>query len=138
MRTKWSNTHIQLKTITAKLWNREKGSFSFSHFKFSAIKAEVQLEYLSVLFPSSIYQELQKSIMQVITLTILVCLAAFAAAQGGGWGGDGHGDNHHHHTNYKFEYGVKDGHTKDHHEQWEHGNGDSVKGLSINFLLFLQ
>ena len=32
------------------------------------------------------------------------------------------------HPQYKFEYGVKDGHTGDHKTQWEHRDGDVVKG----------
>ena len=43
----------------------------------------------------------------------------------------GHGVDHHdyhHHPAYKFEYGVKDPHTKDHHSQWEHRDGDVVHG----------
>ncbi|CRL05513.1 CLUMA_CG018094, isoform A [Clunio marinus] len=50
----------------------------------------------------------------------------------GGYGGHdgGHGGHHdyYHHPSYKFEYGVKDPHTKDHHSQWEHRDGDVVKG----------
>jgi Insect cuticle protein len=51
-----------------------------------------------------------------------------------GHGGDSHGhggDSHHdyyHHPSYKYEYGVKDPKTKDHHSQWEHRDGDVVKG----------
>jgi Insect cuticle protein len=50
---------------------------------------------------------------------------------GGGGGGHGHGgDDHdyHHHPSYKYEYGVKDPKTKDHHSQWEHRDGDKVVG----------
>ena len=45
--------------------------------------------------------------------------------------GHGHGGDHHdyhHHPAYKFEYGVKDPKTKDHHSQWEHRDGDKVHG----------
>jgi Insect cuticle protein len=44
--------------------------------------------------------------------------------------GGGHDDHHdyHHHPSYKFEYGVKDAKTKDHHSQWEHRDGDKVTG----------
>lgn len=35
---------------------------------------------------------------------------------------------YHHHPAYKFEYGVKDPHTKDHKSQWEHRDGDKVDG----------
>jgi Insect cuticle protein len=47
-----------------------------------------------------------------------------------GHGGHGHDDHHdyHHHPSYKFEYGVKDPKTKDHHSQWEHRDGDKVHG----------
>ncbi|XP_039440826.1 cuticle protein 8-like [Culex pipiens pallens] len=34
----------------------------------------------------------------------------------------------HHHPQYKFEYGVQDGHTGDHKAQWEQRDGDHVKG----------
>ena len=53
---------------------------------------------------------------------------------GHGHGGDSHGHgeaSHHdyyHHPSYKYEYGVKDSKTGDHHSQWEHRDGDSVKG----------
>ncbi|KAG5667463.1 hypothetical protein PVAND_015443 [Polypedilum vanderplanki] len=43
----------------------------------------------------------------------------------------GHDDHHidyHHHPAYKYEYGVHDPHTKDHKSQWEHRDGDVVKG----------
>ncbi|GAB0091943.1 larval cuticle protein A2B [Sergentomyia squamirostris] len=45
-----------------------------------------------------------------------------------------HHDDHHyeeHHyapAPYKFEYGVKDPHTGDHKEAWEHSDGHHVKG----------
>ncbi|KAL7012309.1 hypothetical protein ACKWTF_014758 [Chironomus riparius] len=45
-----------------------------------------------------------------------------------------HHDDHHegkdyyHHPSYKFEYGVNDPHTHDHKSQWEHRDGDVVKG----------
>ena len=52
------------------------------------------------------------------------------SGHGGGHGGDGggHGHDYHHHPSYKYEYGVKDPKTKDHHTQWEHRDGDVVKG----------
>ncbi|EAT39194.1 AAEL008989-PA [Aedes aegypti] len=37
-------------------------------------------------------------------------------------------DEYHTHPRYKFEYGVKDGHSHDHKNQWEYRNGDVVKG----------
>ena len=39
-----------------------------------------------------------------------------------------HGHDYHHHPSYKFEYGVHDPHTHDHKSQWEHRDGDVVKG----------
>ncbi|KAL7020250.1 hypothetical protein ACKWTF_011439 [Chironomus riparius] len=46
--------------------------------------------------------------------------------------GHGHDEYKHvdyiHHPAYKFEYGVKDPKTGDHHSQWEHRDGDVVKG----------
>ncbi|CAO1441368.1 unnamed protein product [Diamesa tonsa] len=42
---------------------------------------------------------------------------------------DGHAHkDYHSHPAYKFEYGVKDPHTKDHKSQWEHRDGDKVVG----------
>lgn len=71
-----------------------------------------------------------------------------------------HKDEHHdyyHYPSYKYEYGVYDPKTKDHHSQWEHRDGDNVKGeytldeadgtvrilnfkkdLNLNFNSFLQ
>ncbi|XP_054734746.1 uncharacterized protein LOC129242217 [Anastrepha obliqua] len=45
----------------------------------------------------------------------------------------GHGEDHyveepHHYPKYSFDYGVKDSHTGDHKSQWEHRDGDHVKG----------
>uniref|UniRef100_A0A182FFN4 Uncharacterized protein n=1 Tax=Anopheles albimanus TaxID=7167 RepID=A0A182FFN4_ANOAL len=37
-------------------------------------------------------------------------------------------EDYHSHPSYKFEYGVKDPHTGDHKSQWEHRDGDVVKG----------
>jgi hypothetical protein len=44
--------------------------------------------------------------------------------------GHGHGDHHdsYHYPAYKYEYGVKDPKTHDHHSQWEHRDGDKVHG----------
>ncbi|XP_036336776.1 cuticle protein 8-like [Rhagoletis pomonella] len=41
-----------------------------------------------------------------------------------------HEEHHepHHYPKYTFEYGVKDTHTGDHKSQWEHRDGDHVKG----------
>jgi hypothetical protein len=43
---------------------------------------------------------------------------------------DGHHGHHDyvHHPSYKYEYGVHDPHTHDHKSQWEHRDGDAVKG----------
>uniref|UniRef100_A0A0K8VMN5 Adult-specific cuticular protein ACP-20 n=1 Tax=Bactrocera latifrons TaxID=174628 RepID=A0A0K8VMN5_BACLA len=43
---------------------------------------------------------------------------------------DHHYEHHepHHYPKYTFEYGVKDAHTGDHKSQWEHRDGDHVKG----------
>ena len=46
----------------------------------------------------------------------------------GGGGGGGHAVDYHAHPAYKFEYGVKDPHTKDHKSAWEHRDGDKVTG----------
>lgn len=49
-----------------------------------------------------------------------------------GHGGESHGHDdykdYHHHPSYKYEYGVKDPKTGDHHSAWEHRDGDVVKG----------
>uniref|UniRef100_A0AAG5D7J7 Uncharacterized protein n=1 Tax=Anopheles atroparvus TaxID=41427 RepID=A0AAG5D7J7_ANOAO len=37
-------------------------------------------------------------------------------------------EDYYSHPSYKFEYGVKDPHTGDHKSQWEHRDGDVVKG----------
>jgi hypothetical protein len=79
--------------------------------------------------------------MQSFTIIFgLALIACVAAGHGssyvsrhddnhGGHGG-GHEDHHdyHHHPSYKFEYGVKDPKTKDHHSHWEHRDGDKVHG----------
>ena len=46
------------------------------------------------------------------------------------YGHGGHDESHdyYHHPSYKFEYGVKDPKTGDHKSQWEHRDGDVVKG----------
>jgi hypothetical protein len=87
--------------------------------------------------------------MNSYTLIFGLALVAIAAAHGHGSSyvkrtdhhghheevahghGGGHDDKHHdyhHHPSYKFEYGVKDPKTKDHHSQWEHRDGDKVHG----------
>jgi Insect cuticle protein len=78
------------------------------------------------------------------TLVILFALIAAAVAYGhgssyvsrsdhnvAGHGYSGHYEEHkdyHHHPSYKYEYGVHDPKTKDHHSQWEHRDGDKVHG----------
>ncbi|GAB0091939.1 hypothetical protein DMENIID0001_068600 [Sergentomyia squamirostris] len=39
-----------------------------------------------------------------------------------------HHDDHHAPANYKFKYGVKDPHTGDNKEAWEHSDGHHVTG----------
>ncbi|KXJ77754.1 cuticle protein 19-like [Aedes albopictus] len=69
-------------------------------------------------------------------IALVACLAVVASAQ---YYGEHHGhhavehkehhhEEHHDHPKYKYEYGVKDGHTGDHKSQWEHRDGDVVKG----------
>ncbi|XP_040158742.1 cuticle protein 19-like [Anopheles arabiensis] len=48
----------------------------------------------------------------------LAALVAVAAAD----------DDYYAYPSYKFEYGVKDPHTGDYKSQWEHRDGDVVKG----------
>ncbi|XP_053689570.1 cuticle protein 19-like [Sabethes cyaneus] len=60
-------------------------------------------------------------------IVLVACLAVVASAQF--YGGDqGHEDHYHTYPKYKYEYGVKDHHTKDHKSQWESRDGDHVKG----------
>jgi len=77
-------------------------------------------------------------------LTILFAVVAAASAGGisyvkradnigGSYGGglEAYGGEHkesYAYPKYKFEYGVKDAHTGDHHSQWEHRDGDKVTG----------
>ncbi|CAD7005097.1 unnamed protein product [Ceratitis capitata] len=60
-----------------------------------------------------------------------------SALENGSHGNYGHGENNHHlglqhephhYPKYSFEYDVKDAHTGDHKSQWEHRDGDHVKG----------
>uniref|UniRef100_A0A182QYW7 Uncharacterized protein n=1 Tax=Anopheles farauti TaxID=69004 RepID=A0A182QYW7_9DIPT len=68
---------------------------------------------------------------QLIVFTV-ACLTVAVSANY--WGAYGYGGKHHDHhdyytyPSYKFEYGVKDPHTGDHKSQWEHRDGDVVKG----------
>uniref|UniRef100_A0A182PIR2 Uncharacterized protein n=1 Tax=Anopheles epiroticus TaxID=199890 RepID=A0A182PIR2_9DIPT len=60
------------------------------------------------------------AILELIALLLAMAVAVF-----------GYGHEHqdyHSHPSYKFEYGVKDPHTGDHKSQWEHRDGDVVKG----------
>ncbi|XP_053683311.1 cuticle protein 19-like [Sabethes cyaneus] len=52
-------------------------------------------------------------------VALIACLAIAVLA---------HEEEHHAHPKYKFEYGVKDSHTGDNKEQWEHRDGDAVEG----------
>lgn len=69
-----------------------------------------------------------------VTLFVIGCLLAAASArylgaEGGYW--DGYAADHHDYYSYpkyNYEYGVKDYHTGDHKSQWEHRDGDVVKG----------
>uniref|UniRef100_A0A182UKB2 Cuticle protein 19 n=1 Tax=Anopheles melas TaxID=34690 RepID=A0A182UKB2_9DIPT len=54
-------------------------------------------------------------------LKIFVALAALVAVAAAV-------DDYYAYPSYKFEYGVKDAHTGDHKSQWEHRDGDVVKG----------
>uniref|UniRef100_A0A182UDG7 Uncharacterized protein n=1 Tax=Anopheles melas TaxID=34690 RepID=A0A182UDG7_9DIPT len=56
----------------------------------------------------------------LIALILALAVAVFA------YGHEHH--DYHSHPSYKFEYGVKDPHTGDHKSQWEHRDGDVVKG----------
>ncbi|XP_055619740.1 cuticle protein 19-like [Toxorhynchites rutilus septentrionalis] len=59
-------------------------------------------------------------------VVLVACLAVVASAQE--FGGEHGHEDYHSYPKYKFEYGVKDEHTKDHKSQWEHRDGDLVKG----------
>ena len=87
--------------------------------------------------------ELQSKTLKMKTFTIILGLTLVAAAYAGHGSSyvSRHDDNHghyeashddhhdyHHHPSYKFEYGVKDPKTGDHHSQWEHRDGDVVHG----------
>ncbi|XP_055628172.1 cuticle protein 19-like [Toxorhynchites rutilus septentrionalis] len=58
----------------------------------------------------------------VLTLTVIV-----SAQWEGEYGGHDHKD-YYAYPKYKFEYGVKDPKTGDIKQQWEHRDGDVVKG----------
>uniref|UniRef100_A0A182WWA8 Uncharacterized protein n=1 Tax=Anopheles quadriannulatus TaxID=34691 RepID=A0A182WWA8_ANOQN len=84
-------------------------------------------------YSSDKHNGFQAHVKRIIALTV-ACLAVAASAQYWGGAGYGYGAEHHghhdyySHPSYKFEYGVKDPHTGDHKSQWEHRDGDVVKG----------
>ncbi|XP_021695228.1 cuticle protein 19 [Aedes aegypti] len=51
-------------------------------------------------------------------IALVVCLAVVASAF----------EDYYSYPKYKYEYGVKDLYTHDHKSQWEHRDGDHVKG----------
>ena len=53
---------------------------------------------------------------------------SYAGHDDGSYAGHDDHKDYHAHPQYKFEYGVKDGHTGDHKSQWETRDGDVVKG----------
>ncbi|XP_055624839.1 cuticle protein 19-like [Toxorhynchites rutilus septentrionalis] len=57
-----------------------------------------------------------------------VLLLALVAAAFAHWESDHEQKDYHSHPKYKFEYGVKDFKTGDNKDQWEHRDGDVVKG----------
>ncbi|XP_055620411.1 cuticle protein 19-like [Toxorhynchites rutilus septentrionalis] len=58
-----------------------------------------------------------KNIALVVCLaTVVVAVSAFAY------------EAYHTHPKYEYKYGVEDTHTGDNKEQWEHRDGDDVKG----------
>ncbi|XP_055604486.1 adult-specific cuticular protein ACP-20-like [Uranotaenia lowii] len=63
----------------------------------------------------------------VLALAVAVC-ASWEGGHDGGHGGHHEHHDYHSHPSYKFEYGVKDHKTGDHKSQWEHRDGDVVKG----------
>ncbi|XP_055645154.1 adult-specific cuticular protein ACP-20-like [Toxorhynchites rutilus septentrionalis] len=64
---------------------------------------------------------------KLIVLSVVVLGVVVSAHWDGGYGGHEHKD-HHTYPKYKFEYGVKDHKTGDNKQQWEHRDGDVVKG----------
>ncbi|KXJ79883.1 hypothetical protein RP20_CCG027615 [Aedes albopictus] len=57
--------------------------------------------------------------MKVVVFAVATLVLAVAAE---------YHEEHYSHPKYKFEYGVKDFHTGDSKDQWEHRDGDVVKG----------
>ncbi|XP_065085294.1 adult-specific cuticular protein ACP-20-like [Ochlerotatus camptorhynchus] len=67
--------------------------------------------------------------MMKFVLVLALAVVVVSAQWEGGYGGEHHHhEEHHSHPKYKFEYGVKDSKTGDHKSQWEHRDGDVVKG----------
>ncbi|XP_055619738.1 cuticle protein 19-like [Toxorhynchites rutilus septentrionalis] len=60
-------------------------------------------------------------------IALVACLAIVSLTQSV-LGEEGDHEDYYSHPKYKFEYGVKDEHTHDHKSQWEHRDGDAVKG----------
>ncbi|EDS38710.1 conserved hypothetical protein [Culex quinquefasciatus] len=54
-------------------------------------------------------------------IALVACCAALIAAVSAY-------EEYHAHPKYKYEYGVKDAHTGDNKEAWEHRDGDVVQG----------
>ena len=78
-------------------------------FTFEYIKIEISIEMFKV---------------------IVLCVI-FAVAFGSPIEHHGHEDHHvdyYAYPKYKFQYGVEDHHTGDHHSHWEERDGDVVKG----------
>ncbi|XP_058826802.1 cuticle protein 19-like [Topomyia yanbarensis] len=63
-------------------------------------------------------------------IAFIACLAVVSASHyySGDLGLHVEHKEYHDQPKYKYEYGVKDGHTGDHKSQWEHRDGDVVKG----------
>uniref|UniRef100_A0A182J6U2 Uncharacterized protein n=1 Tax=Anopheles atroparvus TaxID=41427 RepID=A0A182J6U2_ANOAO len=74
------------------------------------------------------------TVLELVARMRMVVLVFVVSAHGNGQQGEGSNamayehQDYHSHPSYKFEYGVKDPHTGDHKSQWEHRDGDVVKG----------
>ncbi|XP_065074707.1 cuticle protein 7-like [Ochlerotatus camptorhynchus] len=66
--------------------------------------------------------------MKFLLVLALAVVVVSAQWEDGNGGNHHHHEEHHSHPKYKFEYGVKDSKTGDHKSQWEHRDGDVVKG----------
>ncbi|XP_049293188.1 uncharacterized protein LOC125768910 [Anopheles funestus] len=107
--------------------NPTKGTHAFKPYSFQTIfKRSYSTQMptvdrqpsLNLHSPNQQAKELPK--MMKITIAALALLAVAVAAY--------EHEDYHSHPSYKFEYGVKDPHTGDHKSQWEHRDGDVVKG----------